>query len=381
MPAYDVTVTVWDRFTSHHLVRGFHACGYRVALLGTRWHGPGVGTYRRAWSSLLATQAARRWPALAPQLTPWAEQQFAQNARRWAGLARCYWAWGTYQLAALQRARRRGLPTVLETGSTHARWQHEHIAPEYARHGAALRAGHLRNLERAEAEYPLADLLVVPSRFVADTFIAAGRPQDSIVVNAFGTDAAFWDVPPDARPSPRDGNLIVIYAAQLLLRKGIAHLLDAWRQANLARAELWLCGPVESAVQPLMDRLPAGVLYHGLLSHSQMRDAFRQAHVYVLPSLEEGQARSALEAMAARLPLIVTRETGVTDIMVEGQDGWVVPAGDVPRLADALREADAARAELAARGESARQHVLPYTWEAYGGRAGRILSDLIGGPA
>jgi glycosyltransferase involved in cell wall biosynthesis len=60
------------------------------------------------------------------------------------------------------------------------------------------------------------------------------------------------------------------------------------------------------------------------------------AEVFVLASRWEGFPMSILEAMRAGLPVVATRVGGVAEAVTEGKTGLLVPAGDVPALAQAL---------------------------------------------
>src|SRR5207249_6047308 len=62
----------------------------------------------------------------------------------------------------------------------------------------------------------------------------------------------------------------------------------------------------------------------------------RSADVFVLPSLEEGLARTALEALACGLPIIVTPHTGANDFICSGESGEVVPVRDADAIANAV---------------------------------------------
>src|SRR5438270_13969950 len=79
----------------------------------------------------------------------------------------------------------------------------------------------------------------------------------------------------------------------------------------------------------------------------------------VLPSGNEGTPVSVLEALAAGTPVVATRVGGVPDVVRDGEDGFLVEAGDVEMLADRLAEL-AADPELRARlGAAGRARVLP----------------------
>jgi glycosyltransferase involved in cell wall biosynthesis len=79
----------------------------------------------------------------------------------------------------------------------------------------------------------------------------------------------------------------------------------------------------------------------------------------VLPSANEGTPVSAIEALAAGRPVVATRVGGVPDVVRDGEDGFLVEAGDVEALADRL-ERLARDPELRARfGAAGRMRVLP----------------------
>ena len=79
----------------------------------------------------------------------------------------------------------------------------------------------------------------------------------------------------------------------------------------------------------------------------------------ILPSINEGTPVSAIEALAAGRPVVATRVGGVPDVVREGEDGYLVEAGDVDALADRLARL-AADPELRERlGAAGRARVVP----------------------
>lgn len=374
----DVTVSVWNRFHSFPLIDGLTVAGFDVLGLGTTRHRPHCAEYHCCWSSAFLTQAVHRFRAFREPLLQAALDRYEKFAAKHALEARCFWGWSNHHHAAFERAKAASIPLILETGSTHARWAGRILNAEYANqandHHPVIPAKRMSNML---AEYELADAISVPSSFVARTFVEEGVPPEKLHVNPYGVDINFWQLGFDAPKRKPNGSLIFVYCGQIMIRKGIQYLLQAWRHARLTNSELWVIGDPEPACANLMSDLPRGVKHLGRMSHVKLRELYGHADVYVLPSLEEGLARSILEAMAAGLPIIVTEATGITDIMVDGEDGWVVPARDVASLAVALRCA-AEDAELTKRrGASAALRVKPFTWEAYGERGASFFRDFI----
>ena len=67
-------------------------------------------------------------------------------------------------------------------------------------------------------------------------------------------------------------------------------------------------------------------------------DRLRSADIFILPSLEDGFARTVAEALACGLPVITTPNTGASDLVLRGENGEVVPIRDPQAIADAAIE-------------------------------------------
>jgi glycosyltransferase involved in cell wall biosynthesis len=77
------------------------------------------------------------------------------------------------------------------------------------------------------------------------------------------------------------------------------------------------------------------IVWHGELE--DVRPAITAAHVYVLPSYREGTPRTVLEAMAMGRPIITTDAPGCRETVLEGENGFLVPVGDVKALAETMQ--------------------------------------------
>jgi glycosyltransferase involved in cell wall biosynthesis len=166
------------------------------------------------------------------------------------------------------------------------------------------------------------------------------------------------------------------------LRKGTPYLLEAASRLGLngsrggPEMEVCLVGAVAPDAAPVLrgTRVPARRL--GALSQPQLADVYRSASVFVLPSIEEGMALSVLEALASGLPVIVTPNTGTTDIVTHGREGLVVPPRDAGALAQALLELYEDEPKRRAMADAAVQTAKCWTWDAYGDRVAAAYTGL-----
>jgi glycosyltransferase involved in cell wall biosynthesis len=101
------------------------------------------------------------------------------------------------------------------------------------------------------------------------------------------------------------------------------------------QAELWPVGdgPRRRAIRRLADhRLPPGRL-RLLPGQADVTPLPRQSSLLVLSSLQEGLPNVVLEGMAAGLPVVATDVGGLSEVVQQGETGWLAAPKDLPPLA------------------------------------------------
>jgi glycosyltransferase involved in cell wall biosynthesis len=159
--------------------------------------------------------------------------------------------------------------------------------------------------------------------------------------------------------------LTFIYAGQAAIRKGTPDLLEAWRLADLTDARLLLIGSWFLSDVRRRD-LPRHVVWHPPCAPRQLREWYRQADIFVMPSYFEGLSLALLEAMACGLPVLASDVAAVGGISA-GTAGRAIPPGDIEALVAALRWASDNRDALPAMGKAARAEAQQFTWSSYRG--------------
>ena len=226
-------------------------------------------------------------------------------------------------------------------------------------------------LERKEQEIQLADHIFVPSSFVKNTLLEVGVTQEKISVIPFGAPIDYF------QPQPKEDKLFrVLFVGRVGPRKGVHYLLQAWQELNLPEAELVLIG-INEFPQGWINRYIDKIRYISSLPHSLLNQYYSSASVLVLPSLVEGLALVQLEAMACGIPLITTPNTGGSDIVTDGVEGFIVPIRDREALKEKLEWCYRHPLELAQMGHAARRKAEQLTWDSYRQRlASQVLEFL-----
>jgi glycosyltransferase involved in cell wall biosynthesis len=149
------------------------------------------------------------------------------------------------------------------------------------------------------------------------------------------------------QPASRAGDRTVLFVGRLIERKGVSHLiraLGAVRERMPARLVVIGEGPE----RPALERLArdAGVTdaveFRGRVSEAELRRAYAEADVFVLPSVldarqdTEGLGVVLLEAMNYAVPVIASDIGGITDIVEHERTGLLVPPGNEAALGSAL---------------------------------------------
>ena len=150
--------------------------------------------------------------------------------------------------------------------------------------------------------------------------------------------------------STRVSALQFVRVSSKYLHGKIAALLAEGRSAKLV-----LAGDGEMRTDVESRIAEHGIAEHveitGWINERQVREYLEASRCMVLPSFAEGLPVVIMEAFAMGRPVISTYTAGIPELVREGQNGWLVPAGDVPALTGALRDALAVPAsELDARG-------------------------------
>lgn len=134
---------------------------------------------------------------------------------------------------------------------------------------------------------------------------------------------------------------VLIYIGRMQAEKGVSELVQAFSQlaSRFGNAHLFLVGPDEGALQPALDLLDGDLeRIHVIGLTPEPQKYMAAADIFCLASYREGFGLSLIEAASAGLPCVASRIYGVTDAVVDGVTGLLVPVRHVGALVDALAQ-------------------------------------------
>ena len=204
------------------------------------------------------------------------------------------------------------------------------------------------------AEFDRRPLLNLPEKIKRSKFVVAissyGRSQlfrcvehqlwSKIHVVHCGLEPAFYSAP---AAGVADAQRIVCVGrlsepkGQLLLLEAAKRLLDRGAVFDLVLAG---DGEMRPDIEAMIAHHGLGARVHltGWIGSDQVRDEILAARGLVLASFAEGLPVVIMEAMALRRPVIATYVAGIPELVTSGEHGWLIPAGDIEALVNALHE-------------------------------------------
>jgi len=303
---------------------------------------------------------------MAHRLWQWAELGFDREvARRYAGSYSCIFGMEHSSSETFIRQKESGGLCILRQVMAHGRYAENVMRcqinkfPQYSNaYTAILLEEGDTFLARKENEYRLADLILANSSFVKDTFIRSGVYADKIEVIPTGCPVNYR-----APANSGRGNqpLVFLFAGRLSLRKGLPYLMEAWDMLKPeGTAELWLVGEKEIPGN-IFEGRKSGIRVFGALAPSRLAEAYSRADVFVFPTLLEGLAYVVLEALSSGLPVITTVESGASNFVVNGENGFVIDSANTASLYQSMAWCLDHRDQLSVMGRNSLQKAQAWT--------------------
>tara|TARA_Y100000294_G_scaffold138032_1_gene131206 strand:- start:31 stop:738 length:708 start_codon:yes stop_codon:yes gene_type:complete len=196
---------------------------------------------------------------------------------------------------------------------------------------------------------------------------------------------------PHASPIDRfcDGKINILFVGRLEKRKGLNHLLNAYRQVKgeFPNSRLIIVGPGTRLRRKYEKQIRRDsledVVFVGYATYDELPSYYKTADIFCSPATgRESFGIVLLEAMAAGKPIVATNIDGYASVLTHGEEGLLAPPEDEKGLAQALISLmadESLRRQMAAKGVFTASE---YSWDKVAQKVFayylRILSELPG---
>lgn len=289
------------------------------------------------------------------------------------------WGYDTSCADAFDFARKRGMVCVLDRSIGHPRALRDILVRERARHPAFfdgdLGVSSDSQIAEADREMALADHIVVGSSFSADTAIRSGADPSKIHIVPYGYDERLFGLTRPVRPELGRLPVRFLFVGTVSPRKGVHHLLEAFRRIPREQAVLTMVGP--STIPPaVLARYRPHVDFRGALPRAEVARQFEQAHCFIFPSLFEGGGIVLYEALASGLGVVHSRATA--DVVGEdGANGMRLDQVDADSIEAAVRRIIGQPDMLRGWADAAWALRSDFGWRTYRRRIADLLPTLV----
>lgn len=186
------------------------------------------------------------------------------------------------------------------------------------------------------SECSLADEIIVNSAWSKDALLSEGIAPEKIRVIPVAYEPSaesrlFQRHYPVAFTPERP--LRALFLGQINLRKGVGQLLDAIKLLTGENIEFWFVGPVQFEVPPELQE-HRQIKWFGVAPRTNVDRYYREADLFMFPTLSDGFGLTQLEAQAWKLPLIASRHCG--EVVIDGVNGVILDQVSAQSIVDAL---------------------------------------------
>jgi len=231
------------------------------------------------------------------------------------------------------------------------------------------------DLWRNKKECDLSDYIIVSSSVAKRYFLRCGYSETKVKILPYGINMH--------EPHFRNDidKMKFLFVGNDSFRKGIRLLFEAWDQLKLQKAEL-ICFTDQGILSSklllrYLVRNPS-IKINKLVTYRNFVKEYLNIDCQVLPSFEDSFSLAIGEGMGFGKPAIISADTGISDIITNLHDGYIVKTGSVKELKEAILYFYENREKVKEMGEAAYETARKYSWERFGEEFIHLIKSFYG---
>jgi glycosyltransferase involved in cell wall biosynthesis len=241
--------------------------------------------------------------------------------------------YATQSLYLGRHARKKGAVFALDRACPHVDVQQRLLREEAEKVGSKFIPEPQWFRDRQIEEYELADKILTPSRYTAESFPESLKSK--IVVAPLLGRLPKAKAAPTYKESGRPFTVGVLGGQPL--RKGYVYLLEAWRNLRLPNSVLKIRSSGDFSDYPRLAELVSQTPNVEIVKYvPNISEFYRTCDIFVLPSVDDGFGMALFESMACGVASITSRSCGSSELVTDGVDGLLIDSRSVEQLESAI---------------------------------------------
>lgn len=250
---------------------------------------------------------------------------------------------------------------IEETGETHIKQEQSFLWKK-------------SNCKRYISEIQNTEYFIVASQFVKKSLLYSGVKEKQISVIPYGVDPKKFLYKKETKYKEK---LQLLYVGQITCKKGLEYLLKVVSAFPAEKVSIALAGDFNKT-NPIYCKYKNkdNIRFLGFVTRDILANVYREADVFVFPTLGEGFGMVILEAMSCGLPALVSDHAGGNDVIENGFNGFEFEAGNEKMLSSQIEWLLLHPEKIPEMRENAYKTALNYTWDRYHANVSRVIEKI-----
>jgi len=244
--------------------------------------------------------------------------------------------WPIYSYKAIQAFKKTNPQTKLlaDVYAVHPVYAQEILEPEFDKYGISFKKSHFsKSSERDISSLENVENIVVPSTYMAEIY-RQYLPKTNIFTASFGLLNYDKNINSNQAVRITRKPLRMVFVGKISIEKGCFYLLEAMKKLPINEFQLDIIGNIEHSQSAIFQKYChlSNIRFLGKLPNHQVLSLMSQYHIFVMPSLTDAYSLAVSEALASKIPVIVTENVGNKNDILTFQVGEICKVKSVESL-------------------------------------------------
>lgn len=238
-------------------------------------------------------------------------------------------------------------------------------------------SGYLNNVKNSLKEIKWTDYYISASEFTNKSLSKFGVDSSRIYLCRYGINKIFTKIKCNYENKViNDHKIKCVYTGNINQKKGMLTLGNVIESVGTKDFSFYFFGRYDSS-SSFHKKYKNECNFIGFIQQEELINKYKEMDLMIFPSLADGFGNSVLEALACGIPAIVSSNAGISDIIIDGYNGYVINPNKYEEIVDRLILLKNDNELIKQLSINARETALACRWETYNENISKMLKKLV----